>query len=68
MIKSGSKKTVLNLHCKGVSHCRAVVLLRLGFSSPLSCCLLAVVEQRSLPSYLRERENNFMPVAVQGRP
>lgn len=64
MTKSGSKKTVLNLHCKGVSCWKGVLLLQLGFISPLSCYHLADVEQRSLPSYLWEKGNNFMPVAV----
>lgn len=62
------KNIVLNLNCKSVSSFRGVMLLWLGFSSPLSHCHLANVKQMSLPSYLWKKGNNFMPLTVQGRP
>lgn len=62
------KNIVLNLHSKSVSSFRGVVLLWLGFSSPLSHCGLANDEQMCLPSYLWKKGNNFMPLTVQGRP
>lgn len=65
---SGTKNIVLNLNCKSVSSFRGVMLLWLGFRSPLSHCHLANVEQMSLPSYLWKKGNNFMPLTVQGRP
>lgn len=55
------KNIVLNLHCKTVPSFRGVVLLWLGFSSPLSYCHLANVEQMSLPSYLWKRETVYAP-------
>lgn len=66
--KCGTKNTALSLHCKGVSGFKGVVLLWLGFSSPLSHCHLANVEQMFLPSYLWKKGNNFMPLTVQGKP
>lgn len=63
---SGTKNIVLNLHCKNISSFRGVMLLWLGFSTPLSHCHFANVEQTFLPSYPWKKGNNFMPLCREG--
>lgn len=65
---TAAKNRDLNVDCKGIWSFRGVVLLWLGFSSPLGHCHLTEVQQMSLPSYLWKKGKKFTPRTVQGNP